>query len=290
MRSRLFSHARTKFFISLIAVVTVLGLSAAGCHVFTSDSGTESKPVKRIRISGSNTCLPLLRIMAKAYEKEHPDVEIAFLPGAHSKAGIQGVVSGSLDVGAVSRSLKPEESTPSMRYNVISNDGLVIAANRSTTINDITSEQVKSIYSGTLTNWSEVGGRDASIIVLDRAEDESAKIILRQYVIGDITVISQATVLFLETDMIKAIQNTPNSIGYLSLGYALSEKPTIKVLNLDGVEPTIDNIYSGSYKMIRPLGIVYKNNTSSQTREFISFMLSKDGQDVMEKNGYAVAK
>jgi phosphate transport system substrate-binding protein len=290
METHFINKGRIKFLFSLVVIALISSLFAPGCQVFSGDSAKKSKTVKRIRISGSNTSLPLLRIMARAYENEHPDVEIAFLPGAHSKAGIQGVMSGNLDIGGVSRPLKPEESTPTIRYKAISNDGLVIAANKSTTVSDLTTDQIKNIYNGTIQNWKEVGGRDASIVILDRAEDESAKIILRQYVLGDLVVTGQATVLFLETDMIKAIQNTPNSIGYLSLGYALSEKPTIKVLKLDGVEPSVTNIYNDTYKMVRPLAVVYKSDASAQAKEFVSFMLSKDGQGVMEKNGYAVYK
>lgn len=269
-------------------ILLVFTASFLGCR--TQPAQPSPEKAKRLRISGSRTCLPLMQILAKAYEKKNPDVEIAFLPGAHSPAGIQGVHNNTLDIGSVSRELKPEEAQLGLVYKVISNDGLAIFTNKNIKITNITAEHVKEIYAGTITNWKEVGGPDAKIVVLDRAEDESAKIILREHVIGDIKVTEGATVLYFESDMVEALETTPDAIGYLSLGYSIAKSLSLNMLSLDGVVPNISNIHNGSYKVVRPLGIVYKKNPSALTKDFLNFIFGSEGKKVMEKNGYAAAQ
>lgn len=274
----------------LLAVIPIsLCFISFGCTADKEDSTKETKKEK-IRITGSGTCIPLLEIMTKEYEKRNPDVEFAFLAGAHSSSGIKGVSDGTVDIGSVSRAPKPEEEEPGMEYKVLSNDGLAIATYNTNPVSNLTSEQVIQIFSGEITNWKDIGGDDATIIVLDRAEDESAKMIIREFVIGDITVVSSSTVLFLESDMIKAVESTPDSIGYFSLGYAISKGLDLKLLSLDGIEPTVENINNGSYKIIRNLGVVYKANSTEATKKFVSFMQSEEGKKVMEDNGYASHK
>lgn len=271
-----------------IFVLLIFTVSLLGCRA-TQPARPSPEKAKRIKISGSRTCLPLMEILAHAYEKKHPDVDIIFLPGAHSSAGIQGVQNNTLDIGSVSRELKPEEAQLSLTYKVVSNDGLAIFTNQQIKLSNITIEQAKGIYAGTITKWKEVGGPDAKIVVLDRAEDESAKIILRKYVIGDTKTTAEATVLYFESDMVEALKTTPNAIGYLSLGYSITKSLPLNVLSLDGVRPSEENVHNGSYKVVRPLGIVYKKGPKGPTKDFLDFIFSKEGKKVMEKNGYAAA-
>lgn len=272
-----------------LLVLLLLTVSFLGCRA-TQTTQPSLEKAKRIKISGSRTCLPLMEILAKAYEKKHPDVEIVFLPGAHSSAGIQGVYHNTLDIGSVSRELKPDEAQLGLTYKVVSNDGLAIFTSQDVKLSNLATEQVKGIYAGTITNWKEVGGPDAKIVVLDRAEDESAKIILRKYVIGDVKVTAEATVLNLESDMVDALKTTPDAIGYLSLGYSIAQSLPLNMPSLDGVAPKIVNIHDGSYKAVRPLGIVYKKRPQGLTKDFLNFVFGKEGKKVMEKNGYAAAQ
>lgn len=274
-----------------IPFLFMLILTLNGCRAGTEREAAPSlKEARRIKIAGSRTCLPLFQILAEAYKKKHPDVDIVFLPGAHSPAGIQGVHNETLDIGLVSRELTPEEAKLGLKYYVVSLDGLAIFTNPSIRIENITTDQVKAIYAGEITNWREVGGPDKEIIVLDRAEDESAKIILRQYVLGNMPTTPNASLMFFESDMVRALETTPYSIGYLSLGYAISRSLNFNVVSLDGVAPTVNNIYNGNYRVVRPLGIVVKREPTGLAKTFLDFVFSQEGQRVMEKNGYAAAK
>lgn len=274
----------------LIPFLLIFMLALDGCRPGGEPGVPSLREARRIKIAGSRTCLPLFQILAEAYKTKHPDVDIVFLPGAHSLAGIQGVHNGTLDIGLVSRELTPEETKLGLKYYVVSLDGLAVFTNPSVKIKNLTTDRVKAIYAGEITNWSEVGGPDQKIIVLDRAEDESAKIILRQYVLGNMPTTPNATLMFFESDMVRALETTPYAIGYLSLGYAISRSLALNVVSLDGNAPTAKNIYNGTYRVVRPLGIVVKREPAGLAKAFLDFVFSKNGQRVMEKNGYAAAK
>jgi phosphate transport system substrate-binding protein len=264
--------------------LTMITTVAAGCAGPPKTASPE--PRSTIRITGSLTCLPLLKLLAAEYQKAHPEITFLFLTGAHSSAGIQGARNGTLDIGAVSRDLTAAEKA-GLEYRLVSNDGLVVAASDDVGLTSVSSAQIISLYSGATINWRELGGPDSAIVVLDRAEDESAKIILRQYVLGKTPVVSSASIMFLESDMIKALETTPNAIGYLSFGACVSESLKVNVLRLDGATPSVAAIHAGTYKMVRPLGVLLKRDPSAAVRAFVYWMRGADAKAFMDKRGYA---
>lgn len=272
------------FIVAIASTVAMMGCSQNG-----GKQTTVSKP-QTIRITGSSTCLPLLKILTTDYAKNHPEIRFLYLPSAHSGAGIQGAANGTLDIGAVSRDLTNAEAALGLEHIVLSNDGLAIATHKDLKIKSITTAQLIQIYSGEITNWKDLGGPDATIVVLDRAEDESAKVILRKYCLGTCTVLPSASVMFLETDLIKALTTTPNSIGYLSYGAIISDNLKVNVLSLDGATPTVVNIQKGVYKIVRPLGIVLRKNPTSATRSFVDWATGPNGSKIMNAKGYASVK
>lgn len=274
-----------------IAVAVCLVSASAGCAP-AGQSAAPAKDMTRLRVSGSGTCLPLLRILAS----QQPDksVRMVFLPGLHSKGGIKGVIQGSLDIGAVSRALNPDEESGDLQVTWLSKDGLVVAVNPSVGklgITGITDQQIRDIYSGKLTDWKQLGASASMpIIVLDRHEDESAKIIMRQYIFGSadqLKVTPDSVNLYYESDMVDALQSTNGAIGYFSLGYALSQSIAVTHLRLNGVEPTVANIQSGAYKLVRPLGVVVKPETSRQVQDFIKWAKGPEARRLMLSKGYA---
>ncbi len=271
------------------ALAIVLTVTVTGCGQNGAKQTTVSKP-QTIRITGSSTCLPLLKILTTEYAKKHPELRFLYLPSAHSAAAIQGATNGTLDIGAVSRDLTAAEAALGLEYIALSNDALAIATHKDLKIKSITSDQLIKVYSGEITNWSELGGPDATIVVLDRAEDESAKVILRKYCLGGCIILPSASVMFLETDLIKALTTTPNSIGYLSFGAIISDNLPVNVLSLDGATPSVTNIHKGVYKMVRPLGIVLKKDPTSSTRSFVNWATGPEGSKIMNAKGYASVK
>lgn len=273
-----------------VAFATVIG----GCTGSQRPTSPSTQAL-RVRISGSGTCMPLLRILTRDY----PDTSINFvyLPGLHSKGGIQGVGQGDLEIGTVSRDMTDAEKTLGLRHTALSNDGLVmavhpgVASGATRSVQNLTTQQVRDVYTGKITNWSELGGPDMPIVVLDRNEDESAKIILRKYVLdapgSPLKLTPKAVKLYYEPDMVEALTTTPGSIGYFSLGYGLSESIPVKILSLDGVMPSVSTIESGKYKVIRPLGVVTANKTDPKIREFLDWATGPKAAAIMRQKGYA---
>lgn len=271
---------------TVAAIAATLCFAVAGCG-----SGEEREPAAalRARVSGSNVTLPLVRLLAH----EYPDrsVEFEFLPGLHTAGGVQGVAGGELDIGLVSRELTDEERALGLRYVLLSNDALVVAVHPTVGVKTLTSEQVRGIYSGRYRSWQELGGPDLPIVVLDRNEDESAKIALRAHVLGhSLEVTSAAAVLSHEPDMIAAVASTPGAIGYFSLGAAVSQNVAVDLIALDGVAPTVENVKSGRYRAVRPLGVVTRPDSAPAIERFLEWAVGPEGRAVMERNGYAAAR
>lgn len=273
---------------AIIALMLVATSCGAGCRT-NNNMQTKIRDQSTIRITGSLTCLPLLEILSNAYEKKHPNVRFLYLPGAHSPAGIQGAADGTVDIGAVSRGLTAEENKLDLKYTLLSRDGLIVGTHKDLNITDLTAEQIKGIYGGIITNWKDVGGPDAAIVVLDRAEDESAKIVLRQFCLGETAVTSSASVMFLESDMIRALKTTSNSIGYLSYGAFVSGSLPLHAVRINGIQPSVSTIKSGRYQMVRPLAVVHKKNASRDVLDFVKWTRSAEARKLMDGKGYVAA-
>lgn len=277
--------------LALCLAATSLALSACS-GVSPSAGTTAAKDEARLRVSGSGTCLPLLRILAA----DVPDksVRMVFLPGLHTKGGVRGVTQGSLDVGALSRDLNPDERSADLRVTWLASDGLVVAVNNTVSklgVQSITRQQVRDIYAGKVTDWKQLGASASlPIVVLDRHEDESAKIILRKFILGpaaEFKVTADSVNLYYESDMVDALQTTSGAVGYFSLGYAVSQSVNVTLLPLDGVAPTVANIESGKYTVVRPLGIVTRSAAPAPVRAFIDWITSDEARAIMVSKGYA---
>jgi phosphate transport system substrate-binding protein len=288
-RSFNMSTRRSALFVALCAAVVLAAM--AGCRS-SAETPSPSQGVTRLRVSGSGTCLPLLRLLAA----EQPDrsTRLIFLPGLHSKGGIKGVMQGSLDIGAVSRDLTADEKSPDVRVTWLSRDGLVVAVNPSVGrlgVAGLTYQQVRDIYTGKYTDWKQLGATESlPIVVLDRHEDESAKIVMRQYVFGpkeQMKITPQSVNLYYESDMVDALQTTTGAIGYFSLGYAISQDVPVTLLKLNGVEASVATVESGAYEIVRPLGILTKTDAPAAVQDFVKWATGPDARRLMLKEGYA---
>lgn len=265
-------------------------LSLSSCTpVIPTDNQTESQPQQTIKISGSGSVYPPLQVLAKAYEKKAKDTKITFLPANQTSGGIIGVKDGLVEIGAASRKLKPEENKGAIESREIARDALMVATHPSVTgVTNLQPNQLRGIYRGKIWNWRQLGGPDASIIVLDRPEDESAKKLLRQYYLGNtLKITTSAVLLQQEPELIDALQNTPYSIGAFSAAYATANQLPVNRLSLNDIAPTVENIIASKYKMVRPIVIVWKNPPSTATQKFIEFMSSQEGAKELQKSSFA---
>ncbi|MDY6902370.1 MAG: substrate-binding domain-containing protein, partial [Cyanobacteriota bacterium] len=251
----------------------------------------EVQTQQEIKLGGSSSTHTAIKIIGDTYAVQNQNVKLTFLPKGQSGGGIAGVKQGLRDVAGVSRKLKPEEDDGSVTYKQLATDGLVVATHPSVKgISNLTTQQLKAIYSGAVTNWQQLGGPNEEIIVLDRPEDESAKRLLRKHYLGkELKNAPKAAIMRYEPELINALQNTPYSIGTFSLAYAVSNKLPVNRLSLNNIKPTPENIKSGKYNMVRTIGVVWSKKPSEITQKYLDFAFSEAGAEILNNSGFVAS-
>jgi phosphate transport system substrate-binding protein len=283
---------------SMIIGIILLGLCSCNSVKTTElkDSNpvtiqTDSQGQKLIKIGGSSSTVTVLKLLAKAYESQNKTVKIEFISNSQSEGAIAALNNDIIDIAGSSKQLKPEEDNGKIQYRELAQDLLIVASHNSVKgVNNLSTKQLKAIYKGEIKNWRELGGPNANIVVLDRPEDESAKKLLRKYYLGEDKTTTKAVILNKEGELIETLQSTPNSIGTFSLAYSLINKLPVNHLSLNGVAPKSQNFTSGKYQMVRHIGILWEKTPSAPTQGFIDFILSKEGEKLLQKNGFVPAK
>jgi phosphate transport system substrate-binding protein len=275
-----------------LSAIALLGLpsctTSSSAPAPTAPQTVATSTQTSIKIGASSSTLGLTEVLQTNYEATAKNVKITQLEPGQSENIIDGIKQRVVDLGAISKTLKPEENDGSLESREVVHDALLVATHpRVTGIKNLTTEQIKDIYSGTITNWKQVGGNDAKIVLLDRPEDESAKRLLRKYYLGnDLKSSPEAVVLRKEGELIQAIQSTPYSIGTFSLAHAISHKLSVNRLSLNGVEPTRENVKTGKYPMLRTISIVWHKNPTEATQSLIQYISSQPGINAMEQSGF----
>lgn len=183
-----------------------------------------------------------------------------------------------------SRDLKPEEKNEGLKEVEIAYDGIGIIVNKSNTVKSLTINQIKDIYTGKITNWKDVGGKDTPIVVVSR-EDGSGTRDAFQEIVGykseELT--SEAQIGDGSGNIKSTVSTNENAIGYISFEYI---DDSINSLQVDNVEPSAQSVKDKTYKIARPFLLVYKEDKLGESgKKFIDFILSEEGQKVAEENG-----
>jgi phosphate transport system substrate-binding protein len=239
-----------------------------------------------IRVAGSGAHLALLKTLAGIYPYRD-EVTFKWLSDTHSAGAIQGVVEGGIDVGGMSGVLTSGQAASGIAYHPLSRDALVLAVHPSVTVTSVTSAQVRDIYAGRITDWSELGGAEVPIVVLHRDESSSASKAFRTFVLGDTIVTSSTVPLFYVEDVITGVEGTPGAVGYVSLGGLLRSGIRATVLTLDGVKPSVETAESNEYAPFRELGMVTRSDPSAPVRRFVDWVESSEARAELKKKGYA---
>ena len=239
-----------------------------------------------LTIAGSTTVLPINQECARVLMVENPRLRIS-VSGGGSGHGVKAVGEGAIDIGAASRDVKSKEMDmyPDMKPVVVGRDSVAIVLHPSNPVSDLTMEDASKIFSGEITNWKDVGGTDGEIRVITReggsgTRDCFEKAVMKPF---DREIAGKASVKPSNGDIRATISRDKMSIGYLSLGYVDESLKTVKI---DGVEATEENVLSGEYPISRSLYIITKGAPSELEKAFIDFVLSEEGQTMVEEMGY----
>lgn len=281
---------------SLLVLGTIALLGLPGCLTYSTTPPATTTPTAAspsgttLNIGSSSSTVALVQILATHYESTSKNTKIHQLEPGQSENAIAGVEQQIIDIAAISKTLKPEENDGTLEFRKIARDAILVATHPSVTgVKNLRTNDIKAIYSGTLSNWKALGGPDAKILVFDRPEDESAKRLLRKYYLGtDLKNSPEAVVFRKEGELIGAIQSTPYSIGAFSLAYAISHHLAVNHLSLNNIEPTPVNVKAGKYQMVRTIGIIWHKNPSEPTQEMIKYIFSASGTRVLEQSGFVV--
>jgi len=257
----------------LAAIFVVLCASCSGSH------GRESTLV----LTGSSTVAPLAAEIGKRFETLHPGVRVNVQTGGSSR-GIADARSGLNDIGTVSRPLTPDESD--LRSFTIARDGICMIVHRSNPVAELTDRQVLQIYTGEITDWSSVGGSESRITVVNKAEGRATLDLFLHYFRLDSSAIKAHVIIGDNEQGIKTVAGNPDAIGYVSIGaadYDATHGVPIKLLPMNGVPATIENVRSGKFPLARPLNLVTDREPAGLARQFIDFARSRAVADLIAK-------
>lgn len=263
-----------------MAAVAFTGCSNNGTTSGTSENGNVSGT---ITMTGSTSMMNLCEALKEVVPEALPGVTLdAQYTG--SGAGIEGVTAGTVDIGNASRALTDEEKANGIVENVVAIDGIAVVVNPENTVSNLTTDQLKQIYTGEVTNWSEVGGPDMSIVVVGRESGSGTR-----GAFEELLEIEDACKYAQELDstggVATTVSSTEGAIGYVSLD-ALDD--TVKAIQIDGVDATEENIVAGTYPLQRPFVMATKGEISEQSelvQEFFNFIYSEQGQQVVSQVG-----
>lgn len=275
-----------------LLLACVLSFSLVGCGNNDGDSdaaASGSGDVSgTVALNGSTSMEELVNGLKEAIVETYPNLQLE-PQFTGSSAGVEAVTNGTADIGDVSRALTDEEKAGGLVENVVAIDGIAVITDTANTATNLTTQQLKDIYTGKITNWSEVGGADQNIVVIGRESGSGTRDAFEE--ILDIADQCQLAQTLNETGAVAAaVQSTPGAIGYISLD-ALNDK--VKALQLDGVAPSEETVKDGSYTLQRPFVMATKGEISEQSAQVqavFEFINSDAGQEVISSVGLVSAK
>jgi len=268
-----------KLMVYSMVLLLVLSLVLVGC------TPKKEQNMTTITVAGSTSVQPIAEQLAKKFSEKNPNVKIE-VQGGGSSVGIKAAMEGTADIGTSSRELKPEEKT--VKEFMIAKDGIVVIVNPANKVDNLTLEQVKKIFTGEIKNWKEVGGEDLKITVINREEGSGTRGAFEELVLGKGNTFTSDAILQGSTGAVKStVAGDKSAIGYISLG---SVDSSVKKVKVDGVEATEETIINGTYKISRPFLFLTKNDPTGAVKDFIDFVLSPEGQDIISKEGFVKVK
>lgn len=266
--------------VSLLGVMT---MSFVGCGTKDTSDNTTKNPSQTIVITGSTSVEKILNDMIDEYVALNPDTKINYT-GTGSSAGISDTLAGTNSIGVSSREVKEEEKKEGLVDEVFAYDGIAVVVNPANDISDLSTKDILGIYSGDITNWSQVGGKDSEIVIVSREGSSGTRDAFEELIgLKDIGLTEAATVVEGNGNVQTTVAGNENAIGYVSFSYI---NETVKDVSVDGVKATAENAKSGDYTLSRPFIFVSMESTiTEEAKAFIEYAKSSDAQTFVEKHG-----
>jgi len=266
--------------------------------------GRQSQQANSIQIKGSDTMVNLGQAWAEEFMRADPKVSVA-VTGGGSGTGIAAMLSNTCDIAELSRELKPEEIEMARKKGfepkqiTVALDGLAVVVHPANPLSQLTQDQLAAIFSGSVSNWKEVGGSDLPIVILSREVNSGTHVYFKEHVLRRGRKDSQAefaaNALLLPSSQAIAdeVAQNPSAIGYYGMGYISPREKALAVAkDADSpyIQPTIENVVSNAYPISRPLLMVTRGEPQGLVARFIDFVLSPEGQKIVVKIDFVPVK
>ena len=281
---------KKKWAAALLISVFAAGLALTGCG--GNDAG-ESGPSGKVTVSGSSALLPLAKDAAQKFKAKNDQVSITLNAGG-SGTGLKQVSEGSVDIGnsdVFAKEKLPEAKAAELVDHKVAVTVMapVVSKEIGTNVKSLTKAQLQDIFTGKVTNWKDVGGPDEAVVLITRPSTSGTRALFTKYALDGKEELSNKS---METDdsgtLVQTVSQTKGAIGYVALSYLMNNN-TVTPLAIDGVEPTLDNVYNGKYPVWGYEHMYTKGEATGAVKAFIDFIISKDYSADIEKQGYGVA-
>jgi phosphate transport system substrate-binding protein len=275
-----FQMKRTKIRKAAALVAAILSLALltlTGCS--KTVSGT-------VATDGSTSMEKVIGSLSEAFMDKNRSITVTYNPTG-SGSGITAVAEKQCDIGLASRALKDAEKEKGLTETVLAYDGIAVVVNPENTVSELTMQQIADIYTGTITNWSELGGSDAQIVVIGREAGSGTRDGFES-VTGTSEKCAYRQELTSTGDVIATVGQNPDAIGYASLA---SVSDTVKAVKVDGVVPSEDTVKNGTYALQRPFMLITRTGEklSDAAQSFLDYALSADAASIIAKAGAVAA-
>lgn len=257
--------------ILLLSLIILLLLSLEACSGRRTDTA--------VICAGSTSLQPYVELLSERYKEINAGSNVE-VQGGGSSAGITAALDGAADIGMSSRALKETEQV--LWSQEIAKDGLAIVIHPNNPLFDLSIEEIRKIYSGEITSWSDLGGNDSKIHIITREEGSGTRSAFEELVMEKVSISPKAIVQDSNGAVRQLVSSDTNSIGYISLGLVDN---TMKAIALDGIEATYDNIVSNTYTLHRPFLFVSLRPPKGEALRFIEFVMSEEGQKILTDEG-----
>ena len=293
---------KTKFL--TFALVSAIAVILVGCGASQGRSTTEDEGLAgSFKVIGSNTVTPLTAVWAEDFMKVNPKVNIA-VSGPGSGAGIAALINGTTDICQASRKIKEKEIDQAQANGVqpkeiqVATDALSVIVNLANPVSELTIAQLSAIYTNKITNWNEVGGQDAPIVVISRDTNSGTHVFFKEHVVQmkglpteDTGLEYGSKVLFLPSteEGVNEVARNANAIFYPGLGYVNDEVKLLAIkttADAEGILPSIETALDGTYPVARPLLYYTNGEPDGILKAYIDYCLSEEGQKKVIDVGY----
>jgi phosphate transport system substrate-binding protein len=277
-----------------VAEPAVTPVVPAAAPVQTTAAPGSAGQRQTIKISGSTTVLPIVQKAADQYMAAHPNADIQ-VSGGGSGVGIQAIGAKTVDIGMTSREVTTAEKTkyPAFVITPVAQDGIAIVVNPSNTIPYITLDQAKNIYLGKITKWTEISGANVpgtnnQIVVVGRDSASGTRTYFDETILAKATPTKQMLEKNSNGAVLQTVAQTPGAVGYISIGFVSKDVKALPVwYNADKIIPaSLDNVKTRTYPVSRDLYVITNGQPSGLAGDFITYIVSPDGQKIVADEGY----